>query len=211
VLVCVPVDVADAVAVAVGVPVEVCVAVAVAVAVPDPDPVLVWVPEDVEVPVEDAVAVPELVAVAVEVEVEVAEAVALAVAVDVREDVAVDVLVAEGVLVTDGQFCCSTMESSPTGPSSAEPSLMDRLTQATAGSHTPMPGLGAPVDVVASAAGIAEYGCTVISRCLRPASGPTRVPLPAWKLYTVTVTPGMRAPKERATGPLTRATRTVPR
>jgi hypothetical protein len=156
----VPVDVPVAVAVAEAVEEAVELAVAVAVAVWDE--LLVAVPLDVLLLVSLDVAVPEDVAVPLDV------AVLLLVAVDVRDTVG----------VAEGQFCCSPMLSSPTVPSSADPSLMDSATQATVGSHTPMPGLATPPAVVASAKGILEYPATASSRCLWVASGPTSVLLP---------------------------------
>ncbi len=163
-----PVDVSDDVAVAVplAVPVAVPVPVCVVEAVPDAVPLEVAV----AVPLGVAVAVPDAVPVAVWVDVVVPLDVALlvAVAVDVRDTVG----------VAEGQFCCSPMLSSPTGPSSADPIFTVMATQATAGSHTPMSGLAAPPAVVASAKGILEYPATASSRCLWVASGPTRVLLP---------------------------------
>lgn len=135
------------------------VAVAVLVAVAEP----VLVRELVEVPVLEDVLVRELV--------------------DVPELVAVPVLVAVAVVDTVGvglgQFCASAMLSSPTGPSSADPSRMDMAMQAISGSHTPMPVFTPPVAVVARAAGMAEYGRTDHSRWGRVASGPIKVALPS--------------------------------
>ena len=64
----------------------------------------------------------------------------------------------------DGQFCCSNTESSPTGPSSSDPAIADTATHGTVGSHSLMPVLGVPPEVVARAAAMVEKRLTASSR-----------------------------------------------